>query len=89
MPKYDFSKLQNGSDIRGIALEGVEGQSVNLTETAVERLARGFVLWLSNESEKNASDLTISVGRDPRLSGEAIVCGSCFYAGNVHVNSFP
>ena len=64
MPKYDFSKLQNGSDIRGIALEGVEGQSVNLTETAVERLARGFVLWLSNESEKNASDLTISVGRD-------------------------
>ena len=72
MPKYDFSKLQNGSDIRGIALEGVEGQSVNLTETAVERLARGFVLWLSNESEKNASDLTISVGRDPRLSGEAI-----------------
>ena len=72
MPKYDFSKLQNGSDIRGVALEGVEGQPVNLTETAVERLAKGFVYWLSNAADKKAADLIISVGRDPRLSGEAI-----------------
>ena len=72
MPKYDFSKLQNGSDIRGVALEGVEGQPVNLTETAVERLAKGFVYWLSNAADKKAADLVISVGRDPRLSGEAI-----------------
>ena len=28
----DYKKLQNGSDIRGVALEGIEGQSVNLTE---------------------------------------------------------
>lgn len=72
MPKYDFSKLQNGSDIRGVALEGVEGQSVNLTETAVERLARGFVYWLSNSTGRRPADLTIAIGRDPRLSGEAI-----------------
>ena len=30
----DYSKLQNGSDIRGVALEGIEGQHVNLTEQA-------------------------------------------------------
>ena len=30
----DFMKLQNGSDIRGIAMEGVEGEEVNLTPEA-------------------------------------------------------
>ena len=28
----DILKLQNGSDVRGVALEGVEGEHVNLTE---------------------------------------------------------
>ena len=32
MHKMDYQKLRNGSDIRGVALEGIEGQSVNLTE---------------------------------------------------------
>ena len=26
----DFKKLQNGSDIRGVALEGIQGEKVNL-----------------------------------------------------------
>ena len=34
----DYSKLQNGSDIRGVALEGIEGQHINLTETACKDL---------------------------------------------------
>lgn len=72
MPNYDFTKLQNGSDIRGVALEGVEGQTVNLTETAVERLSLGFLYWLSNMTGKKPSDLIIAIGHDPRLSGEAI-----------------
>ena len=25
----DYKKLQNGSDIRGVAIEGIEGQQVN------------------------------------------------------------
>ena len=35
MAAIAFKKLQNGSDIRGVALEGIEGQPVNLTEEAV------------------------------------------------------
>jgi phosphoglucomutase/phosphomannomutase family protein len=31
MNEHDFLKLQNESDIRGIALEGVDGGHVNLT----------------------------------------------------------
>ena len=40
----DYSKLQNGSDIRGGALEGMEGQNVNLTEAVCKDIGRGFAL---------------------------------------------
>lgn len=72
MSKYDYSELQNGSDIRGVALPGVEGEPVNLDETAVERLAKGFVVWLKGETGMSPSDMTIAVGRDSRLSGESL-----------------
>ena len=48
----DYSKLQNGSDIRGVALEGIEGQHINLTETACKDIGRGFALWLIKKSGK-------------------------------------
>ena len=41
-----LKELQNGSDVRGIAMEGIEGQHVNLTRDAVVRMARGFARWL-------------------------------------------
>ena len=41
----DYSSLQNGSDIRGVAMEGVAGQEVNLTEQACRDIGRGFALW--------------------------------------------
>ncbi len=63
----DYKKLQNGSDIRGVALEGIEGQSVNLTEKVCVDIGRGFALWLIKKTGK--TDLTVAVGRDSRLSG--------------------
>ena len=63
----DYSKLQNGSDIRGIALEGIEGQHVNLDEAASRAIGRGFALWLMETLGKK--DLRVAVGRDSRLSG--------------------
>lgn len=77
MAKYDYEKLQNGSDIRGVALEGVDGERVNLDSVAAGRLARGFLYRLCQKTEKEPSMLTISVGRDPRLSGEAIARAFC------------
>ena len=47
-----YAKLQNGSDIRGIALEGVDGEAVNLTDEAVYDLARAFATWLSKKTGK-------------------------------------
>ena len=39
----NWKKLQNGSDIRGVALEGVEDELVNLTPEVVETIGRSFV----------------------------------------------
>ena len=72
----DYRKLQNGSDIRGVALDGVAGQSINLTETACRDIARGFALWLMNKTGKK-DGLRVSVGRDSRLSGEMLCDWLC------------
>ena len=69
----DYSKLQNGSDIRGVALEGIEGQHVNLTEAACKNIGRGFALWLMKKTGKKEG-LRVAVGRDSRLSGPDL-CG--------------
>ena len=69
----DYKKLQNGSDIRGVALEGIEGQHVNLTEQACRDIGRGFALWLCKKTGKTTG-IRVAVGRDSRLSGEAL-CG--------------
>ncbi len=71
----DYKKLQNGSDIRGVALEGIEGQHVNLTESACRDIGRGFALWLRQRSGKDC--LRVSVGRDSRLSGETLAGWLC------------
>ena len=68
----NYQQLQNGSDIRGVALEGVAGEPVTLTETAVSRIASAFVSWLSKNSGKNTEALTIAVGTDSRLSANSL-----------------
>lgn len=68
--KNSLEKLINGNDIRGVALEGVEGEKVNLTPEVVEILGVAFAKWLSINKNVKAENLKISVGRDSRLSGE-------------------
>lgn len=67
----DLLKLQNGSDIRGVALSGVPGEEVNLSPETVEAIAGGFVRWLGKGLPEGEA-LRISVGRDSRLSGPAL-----------------
>lgn len=69
MTKHDYSHLQNGSDIRGIALPGVEGQEPDLTPAEAENTGYGFVIWLSKKLKKDPKELKIAIGRDPRKSG--------------------
>lgn len=66
----DYSKLQNGSDIRGVALAGDEEVNLGREETA--RLSAAFAEWLSEKLKKPTSSLKISVGHDSRLTAEAL-----------------
>lgn len=66
-----IASLQNGSDIRGIAIETNE-QQANLTSEVVEKIAYGVTSWLMSQKGYQ-QPLTIGVGRDSRLSGPILV----------------
>lgn len=71
MDKF-WKQFKSGTDIRGVASEGVAGQEINLTDEVVEKISAGFVLWLSEKAQKPASQLTVSVGHDSRISASRI-----------------
>lgn len=62
----DLLKFKSGSDIRGTAAEGVEGQPIELTDERVSRMAKGFYVWLKKRNE--GKSLKISLGHDSRIS---------------------
>lgn len=66
---YEYGKLQNGSDIRGVALALDPAKKVNLDGVAASRLAEGFLYLLTQRTNKNPRQLRIVIGRDSRLSG--------------------
>eukprot|EP00250_Pteridium_aquilinum_P008047 c17626_g1_i1 orf=69-1961(-) len=69
----DFKKMQNGSDIRGVAVAGVEGEPVNLTPRVAEAIAAAFADWLVERKKGGASKkLRISVGHDSRISADLL-----------------
>ena len=53
---WKMMKLQNGSDVRGIALEGVEGEAVNLRPEAANLIAAAFVRFLAEKLGKDAGE---------------------------------
>lgn len=75
MLEKKYLKLQNGSDVRGIAFEGIEGESVNLTPEIARNIAAAFAEYLSEKCGKEKSQLTISVGHDSRLSADMLKKG--------------
>ncbi|XP_045813458.1 phosphomannomutase/phosphoglucomutase [Trifolium pratense] len=69
-------RLQNGSDVRGIALEGEKGRTVDLTPPAVEAISESFGEWVVNGLEKQkgypVENVSVSLGRDPRITGSKL-----------------
>ncbi|XP_006485693.1 uncharacterized protein LOC102623761 isoform X1 [Citrus sinensis] len=73
LDKVDFLKLQNGSDIRGVAIGGVEGEPVSLTEPVTEAIAAAFAAWLLEKKKADAPKrLKISIGHDSRVSAQML-----------------
>lgn len=51
----DLSKLQNGSDVRGVALAGVENEPVTLDDAAVRALRADLRAFCARGSGKRAA----------------------------------
>lgn len=68
----DYLSFKSGTDIRGIACEGVEGEHVNLTDEAVAAMTAGFLCWFKKHTDKTLNDCKISLGHDSRISAERI-----------------
>ena len=66
----ELMKLQNGSDIRGVALENPDGRPVTLTEEACRAIGRGLARWLCREEKRV---YRVALGRDCRLSGAELI----------------
>lgn len=64
----NIRSLQNGSDVRGVAMEGIAGEGVNFTQDMAMKIAYCFALWLAKKTGK--TDLKFAIGRDSRLTGE-------------------
>lgn len=77
----DWKKLQNGSDIRGVAVEGVAGEELNLSAPVAATIAKAFVEWLRRRKPSESGRLSVAVGMDSRISGpmlsDAVVKGLC------------
>ncbi|KAI0488909.1 hypothetical protein KFK09_028748 [Dendrobium nobile] len=72
-------RLQNGPDVRGVAVEGEKDRKVELTALVVEAIAECFGEWVAERRGGNGSSVRVSVGRDPRVSGR--VLSAAVFAG--------
>ncbi len=69
-----FLQLQNGSDVRGSAIE-TQDEKKNLTADIVSVIAFSFSEWLSRKTGKKREELKIGVGHDSRVTAEELKHG--------------
>ena len=82
-------KLANGSDVRGVSIEGVADEPVTLNAEAANRITSGFLDFLAQKTGKRVKDLRVAVGHDSRLSAPMLkeaVLEALTYAGVVTVD---
>ena len=70
MDLNEYLSLRNGTDVRGIASEGVAGEHVTLTEEAAKQIAKAFCVWLIGKTGKTR--VNVAVGYDSRISAPAL-----------------
>lgn len=71
----EYGQLQNGSDIRGVALEGVDGQNVTLDANRMYCIGAAFAEHLKKQlgTSLNVGNAPrVTVGKDPRKSGDIL-----------------
>lgn len=67
-----YLRVQNGSDVRGVALDTNPKEPITLTPSMMFFLGGAFAEWLAENKSKPVNALRVSIGRDPRLSSPLI-----------------
>ena len=70
MKNNPYKFLKSGSDIRGTAADGVDGEEIELTDKTVFDLTVGFCRWLDRDC--GITQGKIAVGHDSRISAQRI-----------------
>ncbi len=65
--RLELKKLQNGNDVRGVAI-ATDKEPVTLTPEKVTAIAAAFAAHLAEETGKAVSELRIGIGHDSRLT---------------------
>ncbi|MBQ8427697.1 MAG: phosphomannomutase/phosphoglucomutase [Clostridia bacterium] len=65
-----YLQLKNGTDVRGVAVAGVENQPVTLTEEIAKNISSAFCVWLAEKL--SVPTVSVSVGYDSRISAPAL-----------------
>ena len=65
--------FKSGTDIRGYGAVEYSEEKLFLSDEVVSKITVAFAQWLSERTDKDFSAITVSVGRDSRVSGPRII----------------
>lgn len=69
----NFKGFKSGTDIRGYGAEQFCDEPLYLSDDFVKAVVECFAKWLASGSNKNVNELSVSIGRDSRISGPRIM----------------
>ena len=64
--------FKSGTDIRGYGAPEFSDRELYISDDFVKKVSIAFAQWLSDKVGKPVSELTVSIGRDSRISGPRI-----------------
>jgi phosphomannomutase len=69
--EFNLTELQNGSDIRGMAIQ-TKTNDLTLTDERIKMISYGLVVWLKEikKLQERMTNLKVAVGCDSRLSAD-------------------
>lgn len=65
-----WKHFKSGTDIRGVAVDGVADEPLDLTDEVIFAMSAAFAKWLKETTKKDCCK--VSVGHDSRISAERI-----------------
>ncbi len=74
MTLQEYLNLRNGTDVRGVAVDGVAGEPITLTPLAAQNIVAAFCKWLCAKTGKQK--LLVAVGHDSRISAPILCDGA-------------